>query len=513
MMELEKEKVNRKRKRLIQILFAAFIAVLLLATLFSNTLQSLTLPKVRTEPLSLGRLVHKLEGRNALQPLLAEKLFNLSGWKVKQIYVKEGDVVKKGQKLILYDSGQADLERQGEAAQLEKQKLEVKNLQDQLVQAGAEQTKLLMGMEQEIKSAQVALEGIQDQYIQASAEKKNQTLALKQQIQSAQLALEGIQDQYIQANMAAEDEFQIRSLKRDIETQKKEVERLQNQYDTGMNEEDAQTRSLKRDIETKKLELESIQNKYKTETEKENPAIEPLKRSIQSAQLDIDLQERKIQKLKEAMDRSLEMEAPFDGRITKLNAVKDLVAQGEPDIVIADTSKGLALELTADSRLINSLGLKPGGKVKVETEAAGKQQPRTINGEITKIFNNEPRAEENGAASAAAVSQQNLQIKVLDPALKGGDQASIRIEKKSRNEGLILVDSAIHRETAGPFIYKVLEKRGALGNSFTAQKVPVQIIETQNELTVVQSNLLGAGDLVIMESSVPLQDGSQIALP
>lgn len=512
-MESEKEKVTRKRKRLIQILFAAFIAVLLLATLFSNTLQSLTLPKVRTEPLSSGRLVHKLEGNRTLQPLLTKNLFNLSGWKVKKIYVKEGDLVKKGQKLILYDNEQADLEWRGEAAILEKQKLEVKNLQDQLIQANAEEQKRILDLKQEIQSAQLALAGLQDQYTQASEEKDDQMLTLKQEIQSARLALEGIQDQYIQASMTAEDEFQIRSLKRDIESQKKEVERMQKQYDTGMKEDNVQMRSLKRDLEAKKLELQSIQNKNQAEMEKENPAIDQLDRNIQSAQLDIEVQERKVQTLKEAMDRSSEMKAPFDGRITKLNAVEDLIAQGEPDLVIADTSKGLALELTADSRLLNSLGLKPGEKVKVETEAAGKQKPRTIDGEITKISNSEPLPEENGKTAATAVSQQSLQIKVLDPALKGGDQASIKIEKKSRNEGFILVDSAIHRETAGPFIYKVVEKRGALGNIFTAQKVPVEIIETENELTVVQSNLLAAGDLVIMESSAPLQDGSQVSLP
>lgn len=55
-MELEKEPADRRRKRSIQVVFIVFMGLLLFFTLFSNTLQSLTLPKVRTEKAANGSL-------------------------------------------------------------------------------------------------------------------------------------------------------------------------------------------------------------------------------------------------------------------------------------------------------------------------------------------------------------------------------------------------------------------------------------------------------------------------
>lgn len=48
-MELGIEPTDRRRKRNIQVVFMVFMGLLLFFTLFSNTIQTLTLPKVRTE--------------------------------------------------------------------------------------------------------------------------------------------------------------------------------------------------------------------------------------------------------------------------------------------------------------------------------------------------------------------------------------------------------------------------------------------------------------------------------
>lgn len=51
-----KRTADRRRKRSIQVVFIVFMGLLLFFTLFSNTLQSLTLPKVRTEKAANGSL-------------------------------------------------------------------------------------------------------------------------------------------------------------------------------------------------------------------------------------------------------------------------------------------------------------------------------------------------------------------------------------------------------------------------------------------------------------------------
>lgn len=96
-MELGIEPTDRRRKRNIQVVFMVFMGLLLFFTLFSNTIQTLTLPKVRTEKPTKGNLLFTIEGSGILQPLAEVKLSNTSGLKVEQILVKEGQR-KKGTK-------------------------------------------------------------------------------------------------------------------------------------------------------------------------------------------------------------------------------------------------------------------------------------------------------------------------------------------------------------------------------------------------------------------------------
>jgi HlyD family secretion protein len=137
-MELEEERGNRRRTRSIQIVFLVFMGMLLFFTLFSNTLQSLTLPKVRTEKAANGNLLFKLESSGILQPFAEMRLSNPAGWKVRKILVKEGDRVMKGQPLIMYDSTTAERELEDQLAYLEKQKIDLQNVQDQFIQLNTE---------------------------------------------------------------------------------------------------------------------------------------------------------------------------------------------------------------------------------------------------------------------------------------------------------------------------------------------------------------------------------------
>lgn len=96
---------EKKRQRTIVILFGLFIGLLVFCTLFSNTLESLTLPKVVTEKAALGSLDYKLEASGILRPVSEVKLANAAPWRVSKIYVKEGSYIQKGQTLLAAAGG------------------------------------------------------------------------------------------------------------------------------------------------------------------------------------------------------------------------------------------------------------------------------------------------------------------------------------------------------------------------------------------------------------------------
>ncbi|WHY22077.1 biotin/lipoyl-binding protein [Paenibacillus sp. G2S3] len=385
-MELGIKPTDRRRKRNIQVVFMVFMGLLLFFTLFSNTIQTLTLPKVRTEKPTKGNLLFTIEGSGILQPLAEVKLSNTSGLKVEQILVKEGQRVKKGQKLIIYESKTAEQELKEEITNLEKQKIDQQNRQDQYIQSALE-----------------------------------------------------------------EDEFKIRNARRDIEKGK----------------------------------------------------------------LDILAQENKINGLKIRLTSEKKLFSPFDGLISKLSAVEGLAAMGEPDVIVSNSSRGYRLDIIVDSAHLSNLGISAGEKIEVEIDMNHGQEARILSGSIEEVANSESLADSpssNESGKTQTIPQKNLRIKVVDPELKGGEQARIKIEKHSLQEGLLLSNEAIHEDREGLFIYKVDEQRGALGNVFVAQKVRIHSSEKNEKETMIQSDILYEEDSIILESNEPLEDGNRVRL-
>jgi HlyD family secretion protein len=386
-MELEKELGDRRRKRNIQVVFIVFMGLLIFFTLFSNTLQSLTLPKVRTEKLVNGSLLFTLEGSGMVQPFSETRLSNPAGWKAQTILVKEGDRVKKGQKLIIYDSKSAERELEDELTNLDKQKIELQNVQDQFILSTTEG-----------------------------------------------------------------DEFKIRAASRNIETRK----------------------------------------------------------------LDLGMQERKINELRDRLTSQQEMNAPFDGIINKLNAIGGVITAGEPDVLISNSSLGYRLDISVDSTLLSSLGISIGEKIEVKVLTVAErdqQQIRMIDGTIDEVANTQPRTQSTSVEEAGptqTIAQKVIRIKVIDSDLRGGEKAEFKLEKRSNQKGLVISNAAIHQDRDGLFVYKIDEQRGALGNIFVTRKVRIQSSETNGKETMIKAESLYKDDLIIMESSEPLQEGNRV---
>ncbi|MFF2885993.1 efflux RND transporter periplasmic adaptor subunit [Paenibacillus sp. NPDC057967] len=385
-MELSKERIDRNRKRWISAVLLLLTGMLLFFTLFSNTLQSVTLPKVRAEQAAIGGIAYKLEGSGVLLPVNQAELPNPAGWKVQQVLVKEGEAVQKGQKLIVYDSTIAERELADELAQLEK--------------------------------LTIALEGVQDQF---------------------KLSM-------VEGNESA-------------------------------------TRDVKRELATRNI--------------------------------DLSMQQRKIDGLREQLNRQRELAAPFGGIVKKVNAVEGLVSTGQPDVLITNRDLGYRLEIMANGELIDRLGLAVKQPIELRVAAEGEQPARTMEGTIDGIADESSRSAslaEGAGGAPAVIRQKQLRIHVSDLTLKGGEQVSVKLNRASAGKGWLIPNEAIHREGEKRFIFKVEQQRGALGNVFVARKIPIEASESTERETMIPADRLYEGELIILESSEPLQDGNRIRL-
>ncbi|WP_340029323.1 RND transporter [Paenibacillus sp. FSL H7-0940] len=384
-MELNTGAAEQRQKRIILVVFISFMGLLLVFTLFSNTLQSLTLPKVTTEQPKMGDIQLVIEGSGILQPIAEAKLSGSTERKTQQILVKEGDRVKKGQKLITYDSQSTKQEIELEVTNLDKQKIEQQNLQDQFIQSSLE-----------------------------------------------------------------EDELKLRSAQREIEKGK----------------------------------------------------------------LDIAAQERKINEMREQLTKDQVLTAPFDGIITKLNAVEGLASAGEPDIIVSNSGQGYKFEVNADAKRLSRLGISIGERIKVEVDTDQERQANSMDGIIEEIINAEPLIEgaSDEGAGMVTLPQKILRIKLLDAELKGGEQARVKIEKSSLDQGLLVSNEAIHQDRESTYVFVVEEQPGALGNVFVVRKVKIESSEKNHKETMIQTDIIYAEDKIILKSSEPLQDGDRIRL-
>ncbi|WP_260612118.1 biotin/lipoyl-binding protein [Paenibacillus popilliae] len=104
----QSEQAAMGRKRTIRLVFGLFIGLLIGFTLFSNTLATLSLPKVVLALPSKGQLVHTFTGSGVLKWKAEARLSNNSGWKVEKVHVREGQLVKKGQPLVSYETEAAE---------------------------------------------------------------------------------------------------------------------------------------------------------------------------------------------------------------------------------------------------------------------------------------------------------------------------------------------------------------------------------------------------------------------
>jgi RND family efflux transporter MFP subunit len=359
-----------KRKRIIKRFSLFFIGGLLVLTLYSNTLLSMSLPKVWVTFAKQEALVHVLNGDGVLKPALEASISNKSGWEIQEVRVAEGDSVKKGKTLVTY----------------------------------------------------------------ANREDENRYLDARAQLKQQQLAIDELQDQYVEASRNSDDQL-----------------------------------------------------------------IRTVKRNLAGAQITLEVQQRNVDSLKEALDTKRELKAPFDGIVTKVNAVEGMPsASFGPDILLASPKQGYEMQIpipASVSRLI-----RIGQETEIQVQLADMKE--TMSGVIKGI---ETEAQDEGIAS------KHIIINVINEKLRGGEQASVwlRFPSPDVEGGMVVPNEAIHREGNESYVFVVEEKKGALGNTSVARKVNVQTGDANERETVVKGGVFPDAP-IILKSNEPIQDGERV---
>lgn len=133
-----KKQKNRKNKKMIRMLLLSFIGVLLLTGAVGGLIfyRQKTQKKVEVYPIATLNCADWWESDATLSGVLSsdyvQEVQLESGREVKKVYVKVGDVVKPGDKLLKYNMEEQELDLQLQELQMKSSEMNIKKLEDEL---------------------------------------------------------------------------------------------------------------------------------------------------------------------------------------------------------------------------------------------------------------------------------------------------------------------------------------------------------------------------------------------
>lgn len=265
-----------------------------------------------------------------------------------------------------------------------------------------------------------------------------------------------------------------------------ESEELKKKASKTDEEAEAEIRAMERELEQMKATLVQKQKEAA-----ESAGIAAL--DMEAKQEEIAKQEELVKKLADkAIDA--EVKAQVAGRITELPFVAgEEVAKGSSVAKIEMTDKGYTLEFTVTTEQAR--------KLKVGDEA-----------EIQYFWYGDAKAVLRSIKNDTANPAKN---KILSFEITGdvtpGQNLQLAMGAKGQQYETIVPNSAIREDNNGKFVLAVIAKSSPLGNRYTAQRVDIEVLASDDTSSAISGGLFG-GEFIITTSTKPIEAGMQVRL-
>ncbi|WP_258960874.1 efflux RND transporter periplasmic adaptor subunit [Paenibacillus aquistagni] len=227
--------------------------------------------------------------------------------------------------------------------------------------------------------------------------------------------------------------------------------------------------------------------------------------ALKLSEININVQEGKIQKLKTNMSESSVLTAPFDGIVTKVNVVEGFdVTEGKPEVTVANKTSGFGLELRVPYDA--AVHLEVGAKLQVKLIGSNTRQ---VEGSIAEIKDAEYIGPPDGMESTGThIEMKRLLITIQDKSLQGKEKAEVELTRTT-DETILVPTKAIRDEGDQKYVFGIEERKGPLGNEFYVVKLKIKVVDSNETQSAVSEGLFGSQQIIV-ESSVPLQEGDRI---
>ncbi len=549
-------KEKSTKKEWIKTFAIIFLAVLLVLTFFSNTIQNYSLPEVAAQYTSSGSITNKVRGQGTVETADPYSVVYKQSRKIESVSVKVGDAVEKGDTLYVLEAGKSD-----ELAEAENTLESLESAYRKTIISGFVTSSVTNSVENgtatDITTIQAKVDVLQkkiDAYkaeqetlnnqinlwtygtvsdlteIKSLEEAKDNLSAWKTQdainnveLANAQSALTSAQSTYDSARDAYNeylDAVNNNSISGNDETDsklKKTCESAESALNTAKSNADSKQNAVNNStaqiayytelVSTRQQviddKLTELNNKLKVSEANLTKVQTELTDYVASATTALDLSDQleAIEKQKEkvneltASEGGTEITAPVSGTVLTMAYVSgETTTSGETVATIQVAGKGftLSMNVTNEQAALLTVG--------DEAEVTNSWWYTDVHARIQSIRPN-PSAPSSGKVVTFEIEGD----------VTNGQSLSLTVGKRTSNYDNIVPTSAIREDNNGKFVYKVVSKSTPLGNRYTVERVDVTVLAEDDTQSAISGALEGY-EYIVTTSSKPLTDGQQIRL-
>lgn len=390
---------------------------------------------------------------------------------------------------------------------VEQKQIELNNLNTKLNNAYAsDDMSQISEIQQQIAEAEVDLKYLQAEYENVSS-KSTEYARNKQLLTGEQQTLKRNETSYDSAKKALED--LIAEIKRDASQKAEDAEsrleeaklRLEDaqaveaeakeKASVSEDEQEDKIREAENTLEKAKIALSQKQKEDAVTSGKDALSIQALQDGITDAEKDVAYAEEKIEKLKKN-SVGAEITAPVGGKIISLGFVAGEEAAKESVAATIEMSeKGYAMSITVTAEQARKV--KSGDTAEVQYFWGG---------EANVVLQSIKPDEKNPSKS-----------KILNFSVTGdvtpGQTLQISMGSKGQMYDYIVPNSSVREDNNGKFVLAVVAKSSPLGNRYTAERVAVEVLASDDTKSAVSGGFTG-GEMIISTSSKPIEAGMQV---
>lgn len=533
---------EKNRKDWIKNVLIIFLVILLLLTFFSNTIMNYSLAEASVDYISSGNIATAIRGSGTIQAVDPYSVVLSQGRTIESVNVRKGDVVSKGDVLFVLEEGISteadDAQDAYESLVEEYQKYIIENrVSNELVTAAESgdseflnnNMSELTGLSDILKAKEDALAAI-DAKISISNVTIVDTSTEEAQLEAARTAVtnannkiteaEGKLAEYESSIIAIQQEFAALSSEEQAAKQSEVVNSLVALADAKKPYTEA-LNAAKADLETYQTQITNLEKAIsdKQAAQSDEAAALTYERAVAAnevatAQKDYDeiynkimtqmqLEDMldKIADAKEVYDNAMlkavgnEVLAPVSGTITQVNVVA-----GEK--VAADTTLAV---------------IQLSGKDYIMEMSVTKEQAAKIRiGDVADVASSWYYWDMVLTVSAIKNDTSNPQNKIIVFTVTGSDitpgqNVTVSVGEKSASYNMVVPNTAVREDSNGTYILIVTSKNTPLGNRYTATRVDVKKLASDDTNTAISGGLEG-WESVITTSTKPISAGDQIRL-